>query len=157
MTDIEFRLDGPIVRFVPWPDAIVDRHGLDPRGDYAERFWLPVIGPTTLWLLRRLAVDLEQCPDGLSAELHDLSLQLGLGPSTARHSVVVRTVERLCMFRLGFQVDRDEIAVRRKVPPLTQGQVARLPMALQREHQTWRRQERERLSAQTSEPARSAS
>ncbi len=33
---------------VPWRDPVVDTIGHDPRSAYAESFWLPTIGPTTI-------------------------------------------------------------------------------------------------------------
>ncbi len=32
----------------PWPDPVIDRLGHDPRSAYVERFWLGVLGPSTL-------------------------------------------------------------------------------------------------------------
>jgi hypothetical protein len=54
----------------PWPDPTIDALGYDMRdrdtapGDapYVETFWLPVVGPTTLLLLRRATVT--STPDG---------------------------------------------------------------------------------------------
>ena len=37
---------------VPWIDPIIDTIGHDPRSRYAETFWLPTLGPTSLLLLR---------------------------------------------------------------------------------------------------------
>ena len=39
----------------PWPDPVIDRLGHDPRSPYVEQFWLGVLGPSTTWLMRRLA------------------------------------------------------------------------------------------------------
>jgi hypothetical protein len=33
---------------LPWPDPLLDTIGHDPRSLYAETFWLPVLGPTTV-------------------------------------------------------------------------------------------------------------
>ena len=35
------------VRLVEWIDHALDVRGVDPRSHYAERFWLPILGPTT--------------------------------------------------------------------------------------------------------------
>ncbi len=32
----------------PWPDAVIDRVGHDPRSAYVERFWLGILGPPTV-------------------------------------------------------------------------------------------------------------
>ena len=46
------------LRVTPWPDAVIDALGHDPRSPYVEQFWLSVLGPSTTWLLRRLATGL---------------------------------------------------------------------------------------------------
>ena len=42
-------LDPPTdrLRIVRWADPVVDVVGHDLRSTYVERFWLPVLGPTT--------------------------------------------------------------------------------------------------------------
>jgi hypothetical protein len=37
----------PSVTVEPWPDPVIDELGHDPRSAYVERFWLPVLGPST--------------------------------------------------------------------------------------------------------------
>src|SRR5215831_455490 len=53
----------------PWPDAVIDTVGLDPRSAYVETFWLGVLGPSTTWLLRRLVNGLEASPSGYDLDL----------------------------------------------------------------------------------------
>ena len=60
-----FIIEGPQIRIVPWLDVVVDRVGIDPRSSYAEHFWLGLLGPSSLWLLRRLAAELD--PHGIFA------------------------------------------------------------------------------------------
>ena len=36
-------------------DPVVEAIGHDADSDYAETYWLPVIGPSALWALRRLS------------------------------------------------------------------------------------------------------
>ena len=43
------------LRVVPWPDPIIDQLGFDPRSSYVETYWLGTLGPSTTWLLRRIA------------------------------------------------------------------------------------------------------
>ena len=45
------------LRILPWPDPVIDRRGYDPRSEYAEWFWLSIVGPSTVWLLRRFAAE----------------------------------------------------------------------------------------------------
>ena len=44
----------PKLRVEPWHDALIDEVGYDPRSDYVEAFWLPVLGPSTTWLAEAL-------------------------------------------------------------------------------------------------------
>ena len=41
----------------PWVDPTVDSRGADPRGSYAERYWLSVIGPTAAERSQRKVLD----------------------------------------------------------------------------------------------------
>ena len=52
------------LRVTPWGDPIIDRLGHDPRSLYVEKFWLGVLGPTTILLLRHCAQSLEESPEG---------------------------------------------------------------------------------------------
>src|SRR5579872_2413334 len=73
-----------VLQVEPWADPLIDRLGHDPRSHYAERFWLPVLGPSTMWLLRRIASGLERQPEGFEMDLGAAAKALGLG-STERH------------------------------------------------------------------------
>ena len=121
----------------PWPDAVIDQVGHDPRSTYVERFWLGILGPSTTWLLRRLADGLDDSPDGFELDLPDTARSLGLGAKGGRHSPFMRAIARTAQFGMAQPFGADALAVRRKVPPLTRNQAARLPMALQEEHQRW--------------------
>src|SRR5438105_2704757 len=121
----------------PWPDAVIDAVGHDPRSTYVEQFWLGVLGPSTTWLLRRLAAGLEAQPSGFSLCLSETAQSLGLGHKGGRHSPFVRALSRCVQFDLAQPQGDDTLAVRRKVPPLNRRQLARLPQALQESHERW--------------------
>lgn len=120
----------------PWPDAVIDRLGHDPRSSYVERFWLGILGPSTTWLLRRLAASLESEPAGFELPLSDTARSLGLG-GEGRSSPFVRALARCCQFQLAVPQDEAALAVRRKLPPLNRRQLARLPEPVQLEHGRW--------------------
>jgi hypothetical protein len=120
----------------PWPDAVIDRLGHDPRSAYVERFWLGVLGPSTTWLLRRLAAQLETEPAGFELPLAETARALGLG-GEGRSSPFVRALSRCCQFQLALAEDEGVLAVRRKLPPLNRRQLARLPETVQAEHERW--------------------
>jgi hypothetical protein len=121
----------------PWPDPVIDAVGIDPRSYYVETFWLSVLGPSTVWLLRRLVNGLEASPAGFELDLADTARQLGLGDKGGRHSPFVRALTRCVQFDLAQLQDGRTFAVRRKVPPLNRRQVAHLPGPLQELHRDW--------------------
>jgi hypothetical protein len=120
-----------------WADPVIDELGHDPRSAYVERFWLGILGPSTVWLLRRLADGLDAEPEGYVLDLPDTARALGLGMRGGRHSPFLRSVERVCRFGAGRWQGPEELAVRRKLAPLTRTQLERLPPVLQAEHQAW--------------------
>ena len=120
----------------PWPDDVIDALGHDPRSAYVERFWLGVLGPSAVWLLRRLAAGLESSPAGFDLPLGDTARALGIG-GQGRSSSFVRTLGRICQFDLARIDLPDGIAVRRKLPPLARRHLMRLPESLQDEHRAW--------------------
>ncbi|MDQ6613904.1 MAG: hypothetical protein M3083_03935 [Actinomycetota bacterium] len=121
----------------PWPDEVIDSFGFDPRSAYVEQYWLGILGPSTTWLLRRLASGLELHPDGYPISLADTARALGLRARGGRSSPFVRAVNRTIKFELAVAEGPEVLAVRRKVPPLTQRQVEHLPPALQTAHRRW--------------------
>lgn len=121
----------------PWLDPVIDRVGHDPRSPYVEEFWLAILGPSTTWLLRRLAAGLEHQPDGFDLDLASTAQSLGLGARGGRNSPFMRALERSRQFGLARAHGDGELAVRRKLPPLNRHQVARLPQTLQRAHHDW--------------------
>ena len=121
----------------PWPDPVIDAVGHEVRSLYVERFWLGLLGPSSTWLLRRLVARLDESPDGYELDLALTATELGLGARSGRHSPFFRSIERCCRFGAAHQIDETTLRVRRKLPPLTRIQVARLPSALQEAHQAW--------------------
>lgn len=121
----------------PWADPVIDTLGHDPRSPYVERFWLGVLGPSTTWLLRLLASELEQNPAGFELDLVEAAHALGLGTRGGRHSPFMRALGRCCRFDLADPRPDNILAVRRKVPPLNRRQVLHLPPSLQEAHREW--------------------
>jgi hypothetical protein len=121
----------------PWPDPVIDELGHDPRSAYVERFWLAVLGPSTVWLLRRMADRLDEAPDGFTLELAETARAIGVGTRGGRNSPFMRSIDRSCRFGAARFVGGDILAVRRKLPPLTRQQTQRLPESLRHEHQGW--------------------
>ena len=120
----------------PWPDPVIDKLGHDPRSAYVERFWLGVLGPSTTWLLRRVAAGLEAEPAGFELPLAETARALGLG-GEGRNSPFVRALARCCQFDVAQPGGDGVLNVRRRLPPLNRRQLVRLPEGLQAEHQRW--------------------
>jgi hypothetical protein len=124
----------------PWPDDVIDALGHDPRSAYVERFWLGVLGPSAIWLLRRLAAGLDASPAGFELPLGETAQAIGIG-GTGRSSSFMRTLSRVCQFDLARVELPDAVAVRRKLPPLARRHLTRLPESLQEEHRAWQEAE----------------
>lgn len=121
------------LRVVPWHDPVVDEIGHDPRSAYVETFWLPVLGPSTTWLLRRFASHLDDAAAGVDLEVEDLARRLGIGERKGPNSPFSRTVKRCVDFQMAEWRD-SALAVRRHLPPLARRHIRRLPESLQLEH-----------------------
>ncbi|MEZ5243809.1 MAG: hypothetical protein R2707_01835 [Acidimicrobiales bacterium] len=120
-----------------WDDPIVDRLGHDPRSGYVEQFWLGILGPSTIWLLRHCRHELDRSPNGFVLDLGDAAGALGLGHNGGRNSPLARSIARACRFDAARAVGEGQLDVRRRLPPLNRGQLARLPPLLQRRHQAF--------------------
>jgi len=127
----------PRLEIEPWPDPVIDRLGHDPRSAYVERFWLSILGPSTVVLMRRLALELDEHPEGTTLDLVDTARSIGVGMKGGRQSPFMRTIDRVCRFGGARWQATDQLAVRRKLPPLTRGQLTRLSPALQQQHEVW--------------------
>jgi hypothetical protein len=126
------------IRIRPWADPIIDTLGHDPRSLYAETFWLPTLGPSSLLLLRRLASCFETSPEGVELGVAETSQSLGLGAREGRNSPLRRSLNRLAQFDLACSdATDDEFAVRTHVPPINRRHVRRLPVHLQQAHEQW--------------------
>lgn len=122
---------------LPWYDPIVDDDGHDPRSRYVETFWLGVLGPTATWLIRRLASELDQHPDGYELDLAAIATSMGLSFSTGRSSPFTKALQRCVMFGLAHPLPSGGLAVRRRIPRIAHRHLRRMPDDLQRAHAVW--------------------
>jgi hypothetical protein len=120
-----------------WADPVIDSLGHDPRSWYAETFWLPTLGPTSLLLLRHLADRFDGGAQTLSIVVAETAAALGLGSGDGDNSAIMRSFGRLVQFELALRADTTSYSVRRKVPPVNRRHVRRLPAALQARHEEW--------------------
>lgn len=130
-------LDPQTLRVVVWRDPLVESFGFDPRSAYAEQLWLPLIGPTCTWLLRRLAAGLERSEQELTIDLGATARALGLAARSGRNSPMARALQRCVTFELARWRGEGTLAVRRMLPPLARRHLVRLPPELQDAHDRW--------------------
>jgi hypothetical protein len=117
----------------PWnPADPAPRPVFPVQHPYVEMIWLPVIGPSATWALRRLAGWASAFPDGTAVVLPELSESLGLGATSGPASSVQRTLRRLVMFRLARW--SDALEVRTTVPAVSERHLARLSSGLVHAH-----------------------
>ncbi len=127
-----------IVTIRPWLDPVVDRRGWDPRGAYPELFWLGVIGPTALWVLRRFARGFDEHPEGFTLDLTATARSMGLSAARGVHSPFGRALQRCVMFGL-VQPVGDGYLVRRRLPDVALRHLGRLPAEVRERHDDFRR------------------
>ena len=123
------------VQLIAWEEPTIDRVGFEPRSEYVETFWLPIIGPSTLLLLRNIAHRFDYEPDGLTLNIDQTAKALGIGSRTGRNSAFHRSINRMVNFGMARTIDDDTLAVRRLVAPLHSGQVRRLSPSRRRLHE----------------------
>lgn len=115
--------------------------GLEPRpwqahdvaGRYAEIFWLPVLGPSSLWLLRHAAMHTGGGHHPWRIHTDELSARLGITVTTLTH-----TIERLARFDQG-DIDANGCTVRlaTRLAWLGPRSLNRLPVALRDLHASY--------------------
>jgi hypothetical protein len=123
---IDWLADRNPLTVTSWDDPVVEAAGHHVRSVYVETFWLPTLGPSATWVLRRLASWLEAATTSVSVDVSDLAIELGLGGGTGRSSPIIRTLARLAQFQVAAPAG-DAYAVRRHLAPLPQRLASQLP------------------------------
>ncbi len=111
---------------VPHPQPQVRQVGFPLDHAYVEQCWAPIIGPTSVLLLRRLPV---LWREAMTAEVDvaELAQSLGLGNSTGRNGMMQHTLERLERFRFAAFSGSEDLEVFTEAPPLSSRHLGRLP------------------------------
>ena len=120
-----------------WHDPVLDAVGHDPRSAYVERFLLPILGPSTTLLVRRLAGELEAHPEGFDLDLDTTARALGLSQRGGTNGPFYRALARTQQFHITAPTGPAALKVRLRLQTVTQRQLERLPDALRREHDAW--------------------
>jgi hypothetical protein len=123
---------------VPWHDATVEAVGFAARSAYVEWFWLPVLGPSATWLLRRIDFGFDDFPDGYVLDAHATAASLGIAARDDSGTIFARAVSRLQMFGVA-QTSGTGLAVRRVMPPVPHRHLSRMPTHLRSAHDDWLR------------------
>lgn len=112
---------------------------------YLEDFWLPTVGPTCLWLLRRLdriaPPRMDTGAINLAASV--VAAAIGAPGGNGKHSVLARTLRRLAQFGLIEEGWDDCWGIPAKAPWLSDGLAARLPEPYRTMHVTLLQQQEE--------------
>ncbi|MCU1368954.1 MAG: hypothetical protein JWO77_148 [Ilumatobacteraceae bacterium] len=134
---LTFDLPTDHLRITRWDDPVLDAVGHDPRSAYVERFWLSLLGPSTTFLVRRIASDLDAHPDGFDLPLEETANALGLGIRGGMSGPFYRALARTGQFHITRPNGAGALAARTRLQTLTRHQVDRLPPMLRHEHAEW--------------------
>ncbi|MEZ5177709.1 MAG: hypothetical protein R2746_05340 [Acidimicrobiales bacterium] len=140
LPDLDHTLPTDQLHITPWLDPVIDLVGHDLRSPYVERFWLPILGPTTTFLLRRIAASLGEQPEGFDLPLLDTAASLGLGTKGGRNSRRSCEAIRAVGHVQGLLPWRRAPSRCAAGSRLTRVQLTRLPAPLQDEHAAWQEQ-----------------
>jgi hypothetical protein len=125
------------LRIEAWADPVIEKLGFDPRSWYVEQFWLPLLGPTSTWFVRRVAAGLDMSEEGFLLEYEETARALGLGGRQGRHSPFARAIGRCVKFEVARWQAPQVLGVHRRLPPLPRRYLLRIPPRLQRLHDAW--------------------
>ena len=121
---------------VPWLDPIVDEVGFDVFSRYAEMFWLPIMGPSALWIQRRIVMGFAEFPGGYEMDTAEIALAVGLSFTQGANCPFTRALRR-CQWFGAAQSVHGGLAVRIKLPPVSRRQIQRFPVSLKQSLASW--------------------
>lgn len=113
------------LRIQAWPDPPHVGPAIEVRSRYADHFWVPVIGPTAMGLLRVLARQVGHRDGPISVQVGHLVSELGVDPTTGRFEIERALVRLLDHGLMTMDGDRP-LQVRVDLPYLSQIQVEQL-------------------------------
>ena len=91
--------------------------------------------PST-WLLRRIVGGLDEFPLGYELDLAETASAMGLSYTPAPSNPFTRAIQRCVMFGAAHLITGG-VAVRRKLPPVPERHLRRMPVHLQAAHSAW--------------------
>lgn len=115
----------PSLQVVAWEDPVIDQLGFEPNHPYVEGCWLPLLGPTSTLLYRRLATFVTAEPL-VEVDTTQLAADMGVSNRLGKNGPFMRSLHRLTRFEVARWNDDGTLAVRRKLPPLPEYKARRL-------------------------------
>jgi hypothetical protein len=123
-----------VIRVVPLAGLAGLAHGrFGPDDAYVEAVWLPVLGPASFTVWRRLAHDAADAP-GLDTSLERLAATVGLGSARGTQSGIARALRRLERFGLVRRSGDNLLVVRCRLPFASTHQLERLDPSIRAIH-----------------------
>lgn len=119
---------------VPHPSLEVHRAGFPLEHPYVEQCWTPILGPSSVLLLRRAAY-LWRAQTPAQVDPQDLARQIGIGYAGGLQSTLSRTVQRLVRFRFAEWSDQTSLGIYSEARPLQGRELRRLPDWCARQHE----------------------
>jgi hypothetical protein len=116
----------------PWAQPHFDRWGSEPRSTYVERFWLPVIGPSSLVLARSITTGFESNNGSYRVDASHQATAIGVSPSQLR-----RVLDRLVVFGVAKTLGPDMFCIRTMWPVIGSGAIRQLTASLHQQHSDW--------------------
>lgn len=116
------------------PSVEVRRAGFPLDHPYLEQCWTPILGPTSIVLLRRIPQLWREHDLSVEIPTGDLAASIGLGRSSGRSGPMWRSLDRVSRFRFAQAAGPGEFDVFTELPPVTGRQLERLPAWNRRRH-----------------------
>lgn len=122
------------IHAVPHRNPQVQRVGVPLDHPYVEQCWAPILGPSSVLVLRRVAVLWEHA-DPAEVPISELARSIGLGKGTGPNSPIRHTLDRL--ERHGFLRRGHDglVTVATTVGPVSERQMDRLPEWSRQRHE----------------------
>ena len=135
------------------PSLEVHRAGFPLDHPYLEQCWSPILGPSSILLLRHTA-QLWRDQSPAVVDTADLAQQIGLGKGHGNHSPLGRTLDRIARFRFASWAAPGVLDVYTEIRPLREHDRSRVPDWTARRHHELLERHLDSLgaTAQRSEP-----
>lgn len=122
------------IHAVPHRNPQVRQVGVGLDDPYVEQCWTPILGPSSVLLLRRMPL-LWQHADPTEIPMTELSRSIGLGTGISANSPMQHTLDRLERYGFCRQSPGGHVAVPTTAGPLSLRQLERVPAWCQQQHE----------------------